>query len=50
MAGFTLGHGERTWERGETDTDKRAGIAMLRDGLIDQTYDVRYGQRRPTAS
>ena len=23
--GFTLGHGERTWERGETDTDKRAG-------------------------
>ena len=39
--GFTLGHGERTWERGETDTDKRAGIAMLRDGLIDQTYDVR---------
>ena len=41
MAGFTLGHGERTWERGETDTDKRAGIAMLRDGLIDQTYDVR---------
>ena len=41
MAGFTLGHGERTWERGETDTDKRAGIAVLRDGLIDQTYDVR---------
>ena len=40
-AGFTLGHGERTWERGETDTDKRAGIAILRDGLIDQTYDVR---------
>ena len=40
-AGFTLGHGERTWERGETDTDKRPGIAMLRDGLIDQTYDVR---------
>jgi hypothetical protein len=39
--GFTLGHGERTWERGETDTDKRAGIAMLRDGLIDQTYNVR---------
>ena len=23
------------------DTDKRAGIAMLRDGLLDQTYDVR---------
>ncbi len=41
MAGFTLGHGERTWERGETDTDKRVGIAVLRDGLIDQTYDVR---------
>ena len=40
-AGFTLGHGERTWERGETDTDKRVGIALLRDGLIDQTYDVR---------
>jgi len=40
-AGFTLGHGERTWERGETDTDKRAGIAVLRDGLIDQSYDVR---------
>jgi gliding motility-associatede transport system auxiliary component len=40
-AGFTLGHGERTWERGETDNDKRPGIAMLRDGLIDQTYDVR---------
>jgi hypothetical protein len=39
--GFTLGHGERTWERGETDTDKRAGIAMLRDGLVDQTYNVR---------
>jgi hypothetical protein len=39
--GFTLGHGERTWERGETDTDKRTGIAMLRDGLIDQTYTVR---------
>jgi hypothetical protein len=41
MAGFTLGHGERTWERGETDTDKRVGIALLRDGLVDQTYDVR---------
>jgi gliding motility-associatede transport system auxiliary component len=40
-AGFTLGHGERTWERGETDTDKRTGIALLRDGLIDQNYDVR---------
>jgi hypothetical protein len=39
--GFTLGHGERTWERGESDTDKRAGIAMLRDGLVDQTYNVR---------
>jgi hypothetical protein len=41
MVGFTLGHGERTWERGENETDKRVGIAMLRDGLIDQTYDVR---------
>jgi len=40
-AGFTLGHGERTWERGETDTDKRTGIALLRDGLTDQNYDVR---------
>ena len=40
-AGFTLGHGERTWERGETETDKRVGIAVLRDGLTDQTYDVR---------
>jgi hypothetical protein len=40
-AGFTLGHGERTWERGETDTDKRVGIALLRDGLVDQNYDVR---------
>jgi hypothetical protein len=40
-AGFTLGHGERTWERPENDTDKRAGIATLRDALVDQTYDVR---------
>jgi hypothetical protein len=40
-AGFTLGHGERTWERGETETDKRPGLAVLRDGLVDQTYDVR---------
>ena len=40
-AGFTLGHGERTWEKPENDTDKRAGIATLRDALIDQTYDVR---------
>ncbi|HMF42993.1 MAG TPA: Gldg family protein, partial [Polyangia bacterium] len=39
--GFTLGHGERTWERGETDTDKRPGIAFLRDMLIDQTYATR---------
>jgi len=38
---FTLGHGERTWERGETETDKRSGIAFLRDLLIDQTYTVR---------
>ncbi|HXU03718.1 MAG TPA: Gldg family protein, partial [Polyangia bacterium] len=40
-AGFTLGHGERTWERGETDNDKRSGIAVLRDGLLDQSYEVR---------
>ena len=40
-AGFTLGHGERTWERGETDNDKRAGLAVLRDGLLDQSYDIR---------
>ena len=39
--GFTLGHGERTWERGENETDKRIGIAILRDGLVDQNYDVR---------
>jgi len=39
--GFTLGHGERTWEKPENDTDKRAGIAILRDALVDQTYDVR---------
>jgi len=39
--GFTIGHGERTWERGETDTDKRPGIAFLRDMLIDQTYSAR---------
>jgi hypothetical protein len=38
---FSLGHGERTWERGESDTDKRPGIAFLRDTLIDQTYTVR---------
>ncbi len=40
-AGFTLGHGERTWERGETDNDKRAGLAVLRDGLLDQSYEIR---------
>jgi gliding motility-associatede transport system auxiliary component len=39
--GFTIGHGERTWERGETDTDKRPGVAMLRDILIDQNYTNR---------
>lgn len=38
---FTIGHGERTWERGETDTDKRPGLAFLRDMLIDQTYTAR---------
>ena len=39
--GFTLGHGERSWERPTSDTDKRPGIKTLRDMLIDQTYDVR---------
>jgi hypothetical protein len=38
---FTLGHGERSWERPESDTDKRPGIKTLRDVLVDQTYDVR---------
>jgi hypothetical protein len=39
--GFTIGHGERTWERGETDTDKRPGLAVLRDILLDQNYTNR---------
>ena len=43
---FTLGHGERSWEKPESDTDKRPGIKTLRDMLIDQTYDVRTHQRR----
>ena len=38
---FTLGHGERSWEKPESDTDKRPGIKTLRDILVDQTYDVR---------
>jgi hypothetical protein len=42
VAAFTLGHGERSWERASNDTDKRSGIKTLRDILIDQTYDVRY--------
>jgi gliding motility-associatede transport system auxiliary component len=42
VAAFTLGHGERSWERASSDTDKRSGIKTLRDILIDQTYDVRY--------
>src|SRR4029077_6525344 len=41
MVAFTLGHGERSWERPENDTDKRPGIKTLRDMLIDQTYDTR---------
>jgi hypothetical protein len=41
MAGFTTGHGERTWERPLNDTDKRAGIKTLRDMLVDQTYTTR---------
>jgi hypothetical protein len=38
---FTLGHGERSWEKPESDTDKRPGLKTLRDVLVDQTYDVR---------
>jgi hypothetical protein len=38
---FTLGHGERNWERPENDTDKRPGIKQLRDMLGDQTYNTR---------
>ncbi len=41
VAAFTLGHGERNWDRATSDTDKRSGIKALRDILIDQTYDVR---------
>ncbi len=40
MAGFTVGHGERTWDR-PLDNDKRSGLKLLRDMLVDQTYDVR---------
>ena len=41
VAAFTLGHGERSWERPTSDTDKRSGVKTLRDMLVDQTYDVR---------
>jgi len=39
--GFTLGHGERNWEKPENDTDKRAGIRTLRDMFGDQNYSTR---------
>lgn len=42
VAGFVQGHGERTWDKPTSDTDKRAQIKSFRDLLIDQTYDVRY--------
>ncbi len=42
IAAFTQGHGERSWDRPTSDTDQRSGIKTLRDGLVDQTYDVRY--------
>jgi gliding motility-associatede transport system auxiliary component len=42
VAAFTQGHGERSWDRPVSDTDKRAGIKKLRDVFVDQTYDVRY--------
>jgi hypothetical protein len=42
VAGFTLGHGERNWDRATSDTDKRSGIRTFRDILVDQNYDVRY--------
>ncbi|HMC94905.1 MAG TPA: Gldg family protein, partial [Polyangia bacterium] len=41
VAAFTLGHGERNWEKPTSDTDKRSGIKTFRDILVDQTYDVR---------
>jgi len=41
IAAFTLGHGERNWDKATSDTDKRSGIKTLRDILVDQTYDVR---------
>jgi hypothetical protein len=41
IAGFTLGHGERSWEKPLNDADKRPGVKTLRDMLNDQTYDVR---------
>jgi hypothetical protein len=41
VAAFTLGHGERNWEKAANDTDKRSGIRTFRDVLVDQTYDVR---------
>jgi hypothetical protein len=41
VAAFTLGHGERNWEKATSDTDKRSGIKTFRDILVDQTYDVR---------
>jgi hypothetical protein len=40
MVGFTVGHGERSWDR-PVDNDKRSGIKVLRDMLVDQTYDTR---------
>lgn len=40
-AAFTLGHGERSWERPLNETDKRPGLKLFRDLLVDQTYDVR---------
>lgn len=42
VAAFVQGHGERTWDKPTSDTDKRAQIKSFRDLLIDQTYDVRY--------
>jgi hypothetical protein len=38
---FSLGHGERSWERPESETDKRPGIKTFRDMLVDQTYGTR---------
>ncbi len=42
VAGIVQGHGERTWDKPTSDTDKRPQIKSFRDLLIDQTYDVRY--------